>query len=116
MSDYELCVLSDASASHEVTAFVREQALRVGAEDSAATHLEVATETAFQSIVAHLGDSAPEIRVCCYMQGDHLVVRISHPACSAECYPTTDLRAYVDAVEVRERGVQGNDLLLWVQR
>lgn len=78
MDPQELVISSDLANLPRVLDFVRARCIAAGLSDDAVFACELATDEACTNVIEHayLGRRSGEIRITCYLNGDHFVVRL----------------------------------------
>ena len=78
-SEYELCVASQLSNLANIAEFVSEAAARAGLDDNQVFEVQMATDEACTNSMEHAYDGREdgEVHVCCYVEDNAFVVRIT---------------------------------------
>ncbi len=78
MEPRELCVSSDLSQLATISEFVAENARRAGVPEEAIFEIQMATDEACTNSIEHAYEGqSGEVRVCCWVEGDDFVVRVT---------------------------------------
>ncbi len=74
----ELCVSSDLTQLARISEFVAESARRAGVPEAGVFEIQMATDEACTNSIEHAyGGKTGEVRVCCWVEGDDFVVRVT---------------------------------------
>lgn len=132
MRPFELCVTSDLSHLAAISEFVATSARLAGVSDEGVFEIQMATDEACTNSIEHAYDGQMgEVRICCWVQDDHFVVRVTDfgKRFDPSQVPTPNIdapletrdvgglglffmRELVDRVEFRSDPLQGNQVLL----
>jgi serine/threonine-protein kinase RsbW len=77
--EYEICVSSDLANLAGIASFVSERARLVGMGDDAVFAIQMAVDEACTNSIEHAygGADKGQVRVCCYLEDQNFVVRIT---------------------------------------
>ncbi|NLG50185.1 MAG: ATP-binding protein [Chloroflexi bacterium] len=135
--EYEICVTSRLSNLSEIAEFVSDRAALTGLDERQVFEVQMATDEACTNSMEHAyeGREDGEVRVCCYLEGDCFVVRITDfgRPFDPDSVPKPDLqspleerqigglgiflmRELMDSVEFHSDPIAGNQVIMRKQR
>lgn len=132
MEPVEVCFTSDLTELARISEFVAENARRAGVSEQGVFEIQMATDEACTNAIEHAyAGRKGEVRVCCWVEGDEFVVRVTDfgKRFDPEQVPMPDvtapleernvgglglffMRALTDRIEFRSNDEQGNQVIL----
>ena len=135
--EYELCVSSSFRNLGQIAEFVAERARQAGLDDAQVFDVQMAVDEACTNSMEHAygGREDGLVRVCCYVEGEDFVVRVTDYGASFDpsAVPKPDLaaplekratgglglffmRELMDQVDFRAHPTEGNTVIMRKRR